>query len=247
LADNFDAIKQLRENPENNEKSKPEEEQSPPAKSVSNEGEEIKHKNQFFQKVKLTCKQMPNIYNKIFWLALGFILLLFISKYFISSNKYELVSRNGQTYRLNKINGKVALLQNTRLISIDEPKNSEKLMINKTNIWEPKHIPQLDGLNIKLMTKWMDGKLYYQVRVSPYTKRLKKSRDNSYDNIYKKLIIKFQDDLGFDLLTVDIPIISMTGGTGNNGKIEGLTENGNVNCSFDIFKNIKDWDVEWNF
>jgi len=171
----------------------------------------------------------------------------FIIKSDFLTGKFQIYSKNGELYRLNKINGQLSLINDTRLVAIDEPNKLKELGLNKLKEWDKVHIAQLDGLDFDLKTNWRSNKVYYQLQVSPYTKRLKNIRDgNDISSLYKAFTIKLQDENGFDILKITVPIGEMTGATDEKNKIYGLSKNDSVECNYDDFKAIKTWTVEWN-
>lgn len=260
MADKFDEIKKIRDGiSKNNEMDEGESsfdnEETKEDEIIENIKDTEKDNKPKKSKWKINIKPIKDIFlnnikNKKLQYFVMIILGLFLFSLFRNywfNEKYSIYSKGSNIYRLNKFNGQLTLIDDTRLIPIDEPKKLDELGLNKVKIWDKINISSLEGIDVNLMTNWRDGRLYYQFRVSPYSKKLKNIREGDlYSNMYKSFSIKLQDENGFDLLTVPILISDMVGGTDDNNKIYVLSRNNNIECSYEKFKAIKNWDIEWN-
>ena len=227
--DNFDAIKHINANKEAEEQ---------------NENSQIQDDNKTVEKEKPKKKPFKWVISKFNFKIIGYtaiVLIFFVVIYYFYLEKFDLVTQQNKTYRLNKITGEVIQIKESGLFKIANSKKD----LYKT--WEQKDIPQLDGINLLLSTNWRDGKLYYNFNVFPYSKRLKKIIENG-DFIDKAqgFNISLQDEKGFNLIKIDIPLSKMTRMLGDTkGSVSGLVINDSIQCSYDDYADSKNWDIEW--
>lgn len=262
MSDHFDAIKKMRDTEDidvDNKEIRTEEESQDINESPTKQeedtfkiGEEQNiignkiEKESKFEKLKKQLKIYDIKIIYVISIILAVLFVLAIKSYFLT-DKFQIYAKNGELYRINKVSGQLSLINETRLVAIDEPNKMDELGLNKLKEWDKVHITQLDGIDLNLKTNWRNNKIYYQLRVSPYTKRLKNIREgNDITNIYKAFTIKLQDENGFDVLKITAPINEMTGATDEKNKIFGLSKNDSIECNYDDFKAIKNWTVEWN-
>jgi len=150
----------------------------------------------------------------------------------------------GRTVKINKLTGEVSVIEGNRILKLKdendikaEQEATKKLEVSRT--WP--EIPLLIAGSAKanFITKWSDGNLYYQFFVD------KNLRDKG--NYFAKLTIQLFDNASFLIQDIPVPLSSMTGQVGLDGKtIESMESKGQIPMSEDAYKKIKEWNVVWS-
>lgn len=159
-----------------------------------------------------------------------------------SQSEYEISKAdNGQFYRLNKSNGQVSLIEGYNITILKEP--SDK--VSEAKFWPEITLTSLDSVRLTLKTMWKEGMMYYILNASPYNGRIAYAQGNSTSNA--TLTIHMMDASGFYLLTIPVPLSSMTRVVDNIGFPTELSVNYNIPCTYDTYLSLSSWTCNWNF
>lgn len=122
---------------------------------------------------------------------------------------------------------------------------SEAKYLSSEKQWNKKLLAQLENAEAELTTSWSAGKLHYILDVSPYGGNFNRYiKDTLADN---KLVIHLEDMGGLNLLTIEIPLKSMTSVTNSRGEPAALEMEGDVRLTKQMYKAATDWSLSWSF
>lgn len=159
--------------------------------------------------------------------------------------KYKLVASNGEIYRINQITGQVQLIKGTRFVAVDRIIDVQKSNYGQLRHWDVISIKN-NHIDVDLKTVWRNGRLYYNVDLSPFETELKKVYQG-YDRIYNRITIQFLDENGFLIKEIDVPFSNMAQMTDAENKTKSLQASGSVELAYEDMKLIKNWNCMWNF
>ena len=146
----------------------------------------------------------------------------------------------GRTVKINRITGAVSVIDGDKIVKLKDENDikAETKKLGEPKTWPVIHLSIVGGANASLITKWSDGNIYYQFFVD------KNLRDKG--NYYATLNIQLHDNAAFLIEEIPLPVSSMTGRLGANGKIiESMEYKGQKSMSEDKYKKIKEWNVTW--
>lgn len=170
------------------------------------------------------------------------ILFFLFTLLFFISGCYEMKQdEKGRTIKINKITGEVSVIEGDRILELkdeNEIKAASK-RLGEAKTWPDVPLPIADGAKASLITKWNDGNLYYQFFVN---KNLR-----GKGNYLANLTIQLHDDASFLIKDIPIPVSSMTGELGLDGKsIKSMEAKGQVPMGEETYKKIMSWNVIWS-
>ena len=166
---------------------------------------------------------------------------------------YELQEdENGRTIRLNKQTGEVAvvgsdtlqILKSTdELEAIAEAEELALAALREAKTWpNPGEIQPIGVDEARLITSWRDGKLYYQLRLTPVPKDFNTvTKSSSYFNV------NFQDSGNFNVLVLNIYLSQFSRTIDTDGTPLSINVNSSVTCSKEDYEMIQSWSPQWNF
>lgn len=149
----------------------------------------------------------------------------------------------GRTVKINKITGEVSVIEGDKIIKLKDEKDAKAEQEATRKLGEPKvwaNIPLsiVGGANARLITKWSDGNIYFQFFVD---KNLR-----GKGKYFANLNVQLHDNAEFLIEEIPIPVSSMTGQVGADGKIiESMEYKGKKPMSEDTYKKLKIWNVTW--
>lgn len=150
----------------------------------------------------------------------------------------------GRTVKINRITGEVSVIVDDKIIKLKDENDikAEQEVTKKlgeAKIWSEIPLSIVGGANAKLITKWSDGNIYYQFFVDKNLRRK--------GNYFANLSIQLHDNAAFLIEQILVPVSSMTGRLGADGKtIEFMEYKGQISMSEDTYKKIKEWNVTWS-
>lgn len=169
-------------------------------------------------------------------------------------DKFQMVKGgDGRTYRLNKRSGEMSLINENEIIPLETPQSKEMKQILDTTLedpidWGAIQIPG-KNLNVKLITSWREGKLYYQFIVSPYASLEgiynKKENEPSYGLNYG-FTMELVDKNGFVIKSIPISLWFMTKTVNNIGEPIQVSINSNIELSSSEYKAITSYTPIWS-
>src|SRR4030042_3386630 len=142
----------------------------------------------------------------------------------------------GRTVKINKITGAVSVIDGDKIVKLKDEDDikAETKKLGESKIWPVLPLPIVGSANAILKTKWSDGKIYYQFFVD---KNLR-----GKGNYYATLNIQLYDSYAFLIEEIPVPVSSMTGRLGADGKtIESEEFKDQKPMSEDEYKKIKEW------
>jgi len=166
---------------------------------------------------------------------------------------YELQEdENGRTIRLNKQTGEVAIIGSDTLQilkttdELEAIAEAEELALDtlrESKTWPyPGGIPQIDVDEALLLTSWRDGKLYYQLNLTPVPRNFDTVTQSTSD--FK---VNFQDSGGFNVLELSNYLSQFSRTLDTDGTTLSINVNSSVECSKEDYEMIQSWDPQWNF
>jgi len=149
----------------------------------------------------------------------------------------------GRTVKINKITGEVSVIEGDRILKLKDENDikaeqdaSKKL--GDAKVWPEIPLSIAGGAKARLITKWSDGNLYYQFFVD---KNLR-----GKGNYFANLTIQLHDNASFLIKDIPVPVSSMTGQVGVDGKtIESMEVKGQMPIGEATYKKIMEWNVVW--
>ena len=171
------------------------------------------------------------------------ILLLFLPLLFLNGCYDTKQDKNGRIIKVNKFTGEILVIDGDRVIKLkseDEVKaeQEEAKKLEEPKNWPSQRLTIAGGTLASLTTKWSDGNLYYKFSVD---KNLR-----NYGNYLSKLTIQLQDNQAFLINSIEIPLSTMTGLVGFDGKnIMSMECDGQLPMPKETYRNLKDWNVVW--
>jgi len=166
---------------------------------------------------------------------------------------YELQEdENGRTIRLNKRTGEIGVIGSDTLQilkttdELEAIADAEELALaalREAKVWpHPGGIPNLDVDEALLITSWRDGKLYYQLRLTPVPK--------DFDTVTKSssyFTVNFQDSGKFNVLVLKIYLSQFSRTVDTDGTQLDINVNSSVECSKEDYEMIQSWYPQWGF
>jgi len=149
----------------------------------------------------------------------------------------------GRTVKINKITGEVSVLDGDKIIKLKDEKDLKSEQeatkrLGEPKVWAKMPLSIVGGGNARLVTKWSDSNIYYQFFVD---KNLR-----GKGKYFATLNVQLHDDAEFLIEEIPIPVSSMTGQLGADGKIiESMEYKSKKPMSEDTYKKIKIWNVTW--
>lgn len=147
----------------------------------------------------------------------------------------------GRTVKINRITGEVSVIDGDKIVKLKDENDikAETKKLGEPHKWLTIPLPVASGINASLITKWSDGNIYYQFFVD---KNLR-----GKGNYYATFTILLQDSNAFLIEDISLPVSSMTGMLGADGKaINSMQFKGQRPMSEDKYKQITEWKVEWS-
>lgn len=150
----------------------------------------------------------------------------------------------GRTVKVNKLTGELSVIEGDKILKLKGEKEvkAEQEAANKLSY--PRTWPDItlsigDVTIAKLITKWSEGIMYYQFFTD------KNLRGKGY--YFANLSIQLNDNASFLIEEIQIPLSSMTGQLGLDGKtIESMEHKGQKPMSEETYKKITGWNVTWS-
>jgi hypothetical protein len=209
-------------------------------------------------------------YLKLIALILPTFLLLGCDR--LLGNNYEFSKDgNGQSYRLDKRTGEMMIINGDHFervkseeesrveqLKIKEEKEKEKqeiaekkkteenqiFLLGLKKTWGTVTLSKYGDMNIKLVTSWQNGKVYYKLTASGgELDKLNTQRDNYY--VRPQFIINFIDYKGFKIESIIVPLKSMTRTIGPNSTTLGFEISESAFMRQEIYQNISEWSLSW--
>jgi hypothetical protein len=178
-------------------------------------------------------------------------LLLGIVLTFSGCSRYEMKEdKEGRTARIDHWTGEVTIIAGDHMIKVktqeEQDAEDKKRAASVAVLSAPKSLPPvplepLGGGAAMLQTSWRDGKMFYQFRIRPLSKRVEHAR-NSYGNSFD---LALYDNAGFKLKEIKVFLTSMVGNVDDSGKLQGLSIEDSEFCSEDDYRHIATWNVSW--
>ncbi len=109
--------------------------------------------------------------------------------------------------------------------------------------WVDETVDVFEDTTFHLITKWEDGSLYYQFAILGYPSVIKKHYEEGDVSNYSISII-FYDSDGFLVDDHEIPLNEFSRHEGQDG-ISGLSSNSKTYMSFNNYKKIAMWTIQW--
>jgi len=157
---------------------------------------------------------------------------------------YQIYSKDGVTYRLNKINGQVSKIENNDVIILDTKLQSQLL----ADAEEAKSLKTLNmvefgknELKASISIKWLNNIMYYRLDIYPYNKKLNQLNNSLVlDEI---CIIELLDKDNLPLIKIPVYGSSMSTQVDLKGNPTGLTTTGKELISLDDYKLITQFNL----
>lgn len=170
-------------------------------------------------------------------------------------NKYQIIkNEDGKVYRLNKKTGEMAMIENGKVVPLENNKElglvekSKDLVLPEPIDWGEWVIPY-KGLKIQLRTNWRNDSLCYQLKVFPYyllAKMFDKSeKDDQYRRIWYGFVIKFLDKEGFLIKEIPVKLWDMERIVNHEGEEIALALNSSDFCTKEDYFSIETYEVVW--
>jgi hypothetical protein len=199
-------------------------------------------------------------------IAILFILLLGCEK----KERYSIEQgKDGRVYRLDRETGEMAVVTGEKLIGISTPekqineKKYEADLAQEKN-WPDRLLPAPYNLSCGLKTSWREGKMYYIFSVSPVKQTSVNAegkptetssslasknwewRDQYIGNLSNHIAIHMNDNGGFKLTEINVPFYTLIRTVDDKGEPSHIQNEGNVQCTSEIYKALTDWSLQWN-
>jgi hypothetical protein len=175
-----------------------------------------------------------------------------------NKDRYELKQDNsGRTVRLDKQTGEIAVLQGDALkpvlSAVDQKAADERRQLEESaqrakvaQLGVPKVYPSQEFAQIgvkaaTVYTMWRDGKLYFQLQMTPTPPKL----FPTWGFGLSRFRIAFRDANGFQLISEPIPTADLMNITDNNGNSGGMYANWSIPLSQEIYVSIAAWTISW--
>ena len=156
-----------------------------------------------------------------------------------TKNKWDLTTtKDGLVYRINKQTGEVSLIAGTQATKVEGTENLEGQtnQISGAVNWPSLKMEDVVTLVLNLKTKWRDGTLYYDFRISndPKLEQIKQNSPNA------EFTVSLFDEDGFAVLSIPVKLSDMSIIVNT-----GYELNGSVVCGLNTFSSIKTWSYGW--
>ncbi|MDQ5985568.1 MAG: hypothetical protein CSYNP_01280 [Syntrophus sp. SKADARSKE-3] len=170
---------------------------------------------------------------------------IFVIAVVLITGCYETKQDNqGRTIKVNKLTGDVSVIDGNKIVKLKdegtikaEQEASKKL--GEVKDWPSASLPIAGGTNAFLQTKWSEGHLYYKFYID---KNLRNKR--AY---YARFVLQLSDGAGFLIEEIQIPVSSITGSVGEDGKtIESMNYKAKAPMTEDTYKKIAKWNILWS-
>jgi len=159
-------------------------------------------------------------------------------------NRYELMEdKKGRVIRLDKETGEMAILMGDELVKVifaKDPDPASEWALAKSMDWPFRPIKQIGADSVQVSTSWREGSVLYKFYVAPIPK---KYLSNPIPGV--KFTVLFYDIAGFELLKVHIDRDDITKIVDSLGNEVGLSANGSVSCSRQIYSSFFTWNLNW--
>lgn len=186
-------------------------------------------------------EKISKIITSHLWVALGLAFLIILLGFILFGFKYKLVSSNGEFFRINEMTGEVQKIQGTRFIAIDRLNDIKKMELGQLKEWETRQIGKNEELNVDIKTLWRNGKLYYNVKITPFDKIEKIRKKNYYAST--SITINLKDADNFYIKGITLNFNDMIHYINDDS----LVTSNSIELSYEDMKYVDDIDVTWNF
>jgi len=150
----------------------------------------------------------------------------------------------GRTVKVNKLTGDISVIEGDKIIKLKTEKEVKAEQEAAKKLDEAKRWPEgpltvAGGSTAKFITKWSDGVMYYQLFVD---KNLR-----GKGNYFARINIQLHDNASFLVEEISVPVSSMTGMVGLDGKtIESMESKGQKAMTDEMYKKISDVNYTWS-
>ena len=180
-------------------------------------------------------------------------------------NRYQITTNpDGTAYRLDTQSGEVKLIDGKELHAVGPPgsprgPSTQGSDYSVPRMWpadttayvsflwparyDPYIIPQIDSLEVRMVSSWRNGHMFYRFHVSPYSDAVSVARDKAT----AKLNVDLHDGSGFELFSIDFYLTEMTKLVDSDGTAIALAKSGKVKCERELYKDFSSMTVGWNF
>lgn len=182
--------------------------------------------------------------------SLILLLVIFLSSGCIQnddSRNYQMLSINGDVYRLNQKTGEIVSFGKDGIQKYDnEYINSRfqsKSDVNDLRVESGLTFPESSGqLWMRVQYKWRNDKIMYRLSFGPYSDKLREKMTRN-DNIS----VMFHDKDYFAVANADILLNSFARVVDENGEVAYLRSEGEVSCSKDDYELVSSINTSWSF
>ena len=152
---------------------------------------------------------------------------------------------SGQTYRIDRRSGEVALVTQTGVapiptISPDSVNPFIAIATNRARYWPQDSLPNIGVKEAALITRCRGGYLHYRLELTPVPPRYSATQ-------YQPFTLRFEDDAGFALAEVPILRANLSRLVDRSGKATGLQVTSRVPLSADDCRELRSWSLLWFF
>lgn len=114
--------------------------------------------------------------------------------------------------------------------------------------WNENRMEVLGNVQVKLITKWRDGELFYQFDIFGYPKALEIAQERHRASDKIGFTVEFLDKDGFKISEYTIPLKQLERIIeGADGRVTGLRANDRYQMSAEQYRNAAVWHLGWNF
>ena len=163
------------------------------------------------------------------------------------TNRYELLERkDGTLARLDRWTGKIVIVEGSTMSPVPEPSSSPlDSLVGVSKTWPAQKIPVPadTALNVHVRSVWHAGKVFYNLTISP-AKRLQGILRNS-PRVDQEFTLIFEDEGGFNLLEVEVPISVMHRVVNDKGDAVSYEANGSVSATRDLYRAVHGVEINW--
>jgi hypothetical protein len=178
------------------------------------------------------------------------IMIIAVSACENSEHKYQILNNESEIYRLNKISGEIVVIGKEGIQKYDEEYITQRYKDNSllSDLVTDYDIsfPESSGEMWTILNyKWRNDKIIYRFEFGPYSSDL----NNEFGSPYKSnfVTLSFIDKDGFEVVSKSIKLNSLTSIVDESGKATHWIASGDILCSQDDYKLIKNYTLPWAF